>query len=76
MGGQLLWRNSPFIHLGSEKIAFRRKDKWAAMSATSKAFELYMRKNTDDDLRSVYRQSAKVIFVDKTDKELTTVKTI
>ena len=45
------------------------------MSETNKAFERYMGKDTDDDLRSVYRQSAKVISVDKTDKELTTGKT-
>ncbi len=45
--------------------------KWAAMSETNKAFERYMGKDTDDDLRSVYRQSAKVISIDKTDQELT-----
>ena len=47
------------------------RDKTAAMSETNKAFERYMGKDSDDDLRSVYRQSAKVISVDKTDKELT-----
>ena len=41
--------------------------KRAAMSETNKAFERYMGKDTDDDLRSVYRQSAKVISIDKTD---------
>jgi len=41
------------------------------MSETNKAFERYMGKDTDDDLRSVYRQSAKVISIDKADKELT-----
>ena len=40
------------------------------MSETNKAFERYMGKDTDDELRSVYRQSAKVISLDKTDKEL------
>jgi len=44
--------------------------KRAAMSETNKAFERYMGKDTDDELRSVYRQSAKVISLDKTDKEL------
>lgn len=45
--------------------------KRAAMSETNKAFERYMGKDTDDDLRSVYKQSAKVISIDKTDKGLT-----
>jgi len=49
--------------------------KGAAMSETNKAFERYMGKDTDDDLRSVYKQSAKVISIDKTDKELTREKT-
>lgn len=49
--------------------------KRATMSETNKAFERYMGKDTDDDLRSVYTQSAKVISVDKTDKELTMGKT-
>ena len=35
--------------------------KRAAMSETNKAFERYMGKDTDDDLRSVYRQSADVV---------------
>jgi hypothetical protein len=43
----------------------------AAMSETNKAFERYMGRDTDDDLRSVYRQSAKVIPIVKTDKKLT-----
>ena len=51
------------------------KIKRAAMSETNKAFERYMGKDTDDDLRSVYRQSAKVISVDKTDQKLTMGKT-
>jgi hypothetical protein len=38
--------------------------KRAAMSETNKAFERYMGKDTDDDLRSVYRQSAEVIAID------------
>ncbi len=38
--------------------------KRAAMSETNKAFERYMGKDTDDDLRSVYRQSAEVISID------------
>jgi integrase len=49
--------------------------KRAAMSETNKAFERYMGKDTDDDLRSVYRQSARVVLIDKTDKEMTTGKT-
>jgi integrase len=49
--------------------------KRAAMSETNKAFERYMGKDTDDDLRSVYTQSAKVISLDKIDKELTMAKT-
>ena len=49
--------------------------KRAAMSETNKPFERYMGKDTDDDLRSVYRQSAKVISIDNADKELTTGKT-
>jgi hypothetical protein len=49
--------------------------KRAAMSETNKAFERYMGKDTDDDLRSVYRQSAKVVSFEKTDKELTREKT-
>jgi integrase len=48
--------------------------KRAAMSETNKAFERYMGKDTDDDLRSVYRQSARVIPIDKSDKGLTTGK--
>lgn len=35
--------------------------KRAAMSETNKAFERYMGKDTDDDLRSVYQQSAEVV---------------
>jgi hypothetical protein len=35
--------------------------KRAAMSEIIKAFERYMGKDTDDDLRSVYTQSTKVI---------------
>ncbi len=31
------------------------------MSETNKAFERYMGKDTDDDLRSIYRQSADVV---------------
>jgi len=31
------------------------------MSETNKAFERYMGKDTDDDLRSVYKQSAGVV---------------
>ena len=46
------------------------------MSETNKAFERYMGKDTDDDLRSVYRQSARGVSIDKTDKEMTTGKTI
>lgn len=38
--------------------------KRAAMSETNKAFERYMGKDTDDDLRSVYRQSADVVSLD------------
>lgn len=38
--------------------------KRAAMSETNKAFERYMGKDTDDDLRSVYSQSARIISVD------------
>jgi len=51
--------------------------KRAAMSETNKAFERYMGKDSDDDLRSVYQQSAKVIALvkhdndDKPDKEMT-----
>jgi integrase len=45
--------------------------KGAAMSETNKAFERYMGKDTDDDLRSVYRQSAEVVSIGKADKELT-----
>jgi hypothetical protein len=40
--------------------------KRAAMSETNKAFERYMGKDTDDDLRSVYRQSAKVVPLEST----------
>ncbi|MGD0277433.1 MAG: hypothetical protein ABSB79_15525 [Syntrophales bacterium] len=50
--------------------------KRASMSETNKAFERYMGKDTDDDLRSVYKQSAEVISIDKADKELTMEKTI
>ena len=48
--------------------------KRTAMSKTNTAFERYMEKDTDDDLRSVYRQSAEVISIDKADEELTKVK--
>jgi hypothetical protein len=38
--------------------------KRAAMSETNKVFERYMGKDMNDDLRSVYHQSAKVISID------------
>jgi hypothetical protein len=41
------------------------------MSETSKAFERYMGKDSDDDLRSVYKHSAKVISLDTIDPALT-----
>jgi len=53
--------------------------KRAAMSETNKAFERYMGKDTDDDLRSVYRQRAEVISIDTpadTDTALILPKTI
>jgi len=43
--------------------------KRAAMSETNKAFERYMGKDTDDDLRSVYRQSAEVITIKRVEGE-------
>jgi hypothetical protein len=45
--------------------------KRAAMSETNKAFERYMGKDTDDDLRSVYGQNAVIVPIDQTKKELT-----
>lgn len=52
--------------------------KRAAMSETNKAFERYMGKDSDDDLRSVYQQSAKIIPIDKpyNDKQMTMGKSI
>ncbi|MGD0276033.1 MAG: hypothetical protein ABSB79_08245 [Syntrophales bacterium] len=55
---------------------FNEEIKRASMSETNKAFERYMGKDTDDDLRSVYEQSAEVISIDKSDKEMTKGKTI
>jgi hypothetical protein len=49
----------------------RAEIKQAAMSETSKAFERYMGKDSDDDLRSVYKHSAKVISLDTIDPALT-----
>ena len=46
--------------------------KRAAMSETNKAFDRYMGKDTDADVRLIYRKSAQVISI--TDNELITVK--
>lgn len=43
--------------------------KRAAMSETNKAFERYMGKDTDDDLRSVYRQSARLVDLKKVNEK-------
>jgi hypothetical protein len=45
------------------------------MSETNKAFERYMGKDTDADLRSVYRKSARVVSIGKGGKEVVTGKT-
>lgn len=49
--------------------------KRAAMSETNKAFERYMGKDTDADMRSIYRKSARVIPIDQGGKELVREKT-
>jgi integrase len=49
--------------------------KRAAMSGTNKAFDRYMGKDTDDDLRSVYTKSAKIISIGNGGKEVVRGKT-
>jgi integrase len=44
--------------------------KRAAMSETNKAFDRYMGKDTDADMRSIYRKSARVIPISQGGKEL------
>lgn len=50
--------------------------KRAAMSETNKAFDRYMGRDTDDDLRSIYRRSARVITLGQGGKELVRPKHI
>ena len=49
--------------------------KRAAMSETNKAFDRYMGKDTDADMRSIYRKSARVIPIGQGGKELVREKT-
>jgi len=46
------------------------------MSETNKAFDRYMGKDTDADMRSIYRKSARVIPIGQGGKELVREKTI
>ena len=50
--------------------------KRAAMSETNKAFDRYMGKDTDADMRSIYRKSARVIPFGQGGKELVREKAI
>jgi len=45
------------------------------MSETNKAFDRYMGKDTDADMRSIYRKSARVIPIGQGGKELVREKT-
>lgn len=54
----------------------REEVKIAAMSETNKAFERYMGKALDADLRSVYRKSAQVVSIDQSGHKVDTGKTI
>ena len=49
--------------------------KRAVIRETNKAFERYMGKDTDADLRMIYRKSTRVIQADTTDPVLTLGKT-
>jgi hypothetical protein len=48
--------------------------KRAAMSETNKAFDRYMGKDTDADMRSIYRKSARAIPIGQGGKELVRAK--
>ena len=44
------------------------------MSESNKAFERYMGKDTDADIRMIYRKSARIITLDPADPVLTLPK--
>ena len=44
--------------------------KQAAMSATNKAFERYMGRDSDDAIRTIYQQGAAVVKIGSVGKEL------